>query len=189
MEELDSVAREKTFEIREKIDSGAEFGHMAFDHSMHRESGKNDGELGYFYRNTFRDEFEYVAFSLPPGTISQPFKTVDGWHIVEVIAHVDSGMMPLTPKLYEEAYAAYVAGFARQRGTAFMDSLTRASNVVYNDSALAGEIHKYPETTWAAIVNGIDTITFYRLPDYLHQFKSRLDIDLVTLSDIKNMLF
>ncbi len=189
MDELDSIAREKVFEIREKIDEGADFGDMAFQYSMHRESGDNDGELGYFYRNTYRDEFEHVAFTLPAGTISQPFKTPDGWHLVQVLDHIDSGMVPLTPDFYQEAYTAYKATLARQRSMAFMDSLIRACNIVYNDSALADEIHNYPESTWAAIVNGVDTITFYRMPDFLHEFKARMDLDSMTLQDKKNMLF
>ena len=56
---------------------------------MHRESGEKDGDLGFFTRNKYRKEFADVAFSLDSGEVSDPFKTADGWHIVEVINHVD----------------------------------------------------------------------------------------------------
>lgn len=189
MEELDSIAREKVFVIREEIEKGAKLGKMAFEHSMHRETGKNDGELGYFYRNTFREEFEHVAFSLSPGTISQPFKTADGWHIVEVIARVDSGMAPLTPELYNKAYNAYISGFVMERGASFMDSLMDASEIIYNDSALSGDVYYCPESVWAAIVNSIDTITFFRISDFIYQHKMKKRLDTVTTDDIKDMLF
>jgi len=189
MEELDSIAREETFKIRKKIEDGADFGKMAFEYSMHRESGKNDGELGYFYRNTFREEFEHVAFSLPSGTISQPFKTSDGWHIIEVIDHIDSGMPPLTPELYNEAYKAYISGFVMERGASFMDSVVGASEIIYNDSALKGDIYSCPESVWAATINGIDTITFYRISDYIYQYKLKWKLDTVTIDNIKGMLF
>jgi len=189
MEELDSIAREKVFEIREKIDNGADFGDMAFEYSMHRESGNNDGELGYFFRNTFRKEFEKVAFSLDSGTVSQPFKTPDGWHLVEVLDHIDSGMIPITPHLYQDAYATYTGLLARQRGLVFMDSLINNCHMEYNDSALSLKANLVPDSTWAAIINGVDTITFFRFPDYLHQYKSTFDLDSILLQDKKNMLF
>jgi parvulin-like peptidyl-prolyl isomerase len=189
MDQLDSIAREEVFDIRKKIDNGADFGEMAFKYSMHRESGDNDGELGYFFKHTFRKEFEKVAFSLPEGTISQPFKTPDGWHLVQVLDHIDSGMVPLTPDLYAEATQAYSAILSRERGMALMDSLIKACQIEYNDSALVQNLGQVPETTWAAIINDVDTITFERLPDFLFQYKSTLDIDTVRLQDVKDMLF
>jgi parvulin-like peptidyl-prolyl isomerase len=189
MDQLDSIARETVYKIKEKIDSGAEFGQMANEYSMHRESGDKDGELGYFFRNTYNKEFEDVAFSLPPGTISEPFKSPDGWHIVQVIDHVDSGFVPLTPEIYQDVAYQYTRQLSGLLARHIIDSLILLAHVVYNDSALSGNLYSVPAETWAAIINGRDTIDFYRLPDYLHQYKSQKGLDTLTLAGIKDGLF
>ena len=188
MDQLDSMARKRVYDLRAQIDSGAEFGNLAYDFSMHRESGKRLGELGYFFRYTYNKEFEDVAFSLPVGEISQPFKTPDGWHLVEVLDHIDSGFADLNPQIYEEAKNRYLSSSAQSIYTDLMDSLLLAAEIKYNDEALSGNIHTVPDTTWAATINGIDTITFYRLPDYLHQYKSMAGIDSADLALIHDML-
>jgi len=188
MEQLDSMARKRVYDLREKIDSGAEFGNLAYDFSMHRESGKKMGELGYFFRYTYNKEFEDVAFSLPVGEISQPFKSPDGWHLVEVIDHIDSGLADLTPQIYEEARKRYLSENARSIYTDLMDSLLLASTIKFNDEALSGNIHTVPDTTWAAVINDIDTITFHRLPDYLHQYKQGVGLDSIDLGLMHDML-
>ncbi len=188
-EQLDSIAENKVYEIKKKIDNGAEFGHMANEYSMHRQSGDADGELGYFSRGKYSKEFEDVAFSLPKGTISDPFKSPDGWHLVQIIDHVDSGVAPLAGNLYQEAARAVAATQARQRAAILMDTLFQKAELVFNEEVLSGNIHDYPPETWAAIVNGLDTLTLFRFPDHLHMYKSSNNIDSLTLNDIKNALF
>jgi parvulin-like peptidyl-prolyl isomerase len=188
-ERLDSVAHEKVIEIKRKIDDGAEFGHMANEYSMHRQSGRADGELGYFRRGKYNKEFEEVAFSLPKGAISDPFKTPDGWHLVQIMDHVDSGLTPLTGEVYDKAASAVAGIRARAIAGALMDSLNAEAEIIYNDSALAGNPYDPPESTWAAIVNGIDTVTFFRLPDLMHAWKSNRNLEVLTLDDIKDALY
>ena len=187
-EQLDSIARAKIYSLKSQIDTGADLGNLAYDYSVHRESGRQMGELGYFFRHTYNDIFDSVAFSLPKGTISDPFKSPDGWHIVEVIDHLDSGLADLTPEIYEQATQSYLAEQSRGIYDHFMDSILTAARITFNDAALSGNIHEVPDTTWAAIINGIDTITFYRLPDYLHQYKSMAGRDSVDLLLMHDML-
>lgn len=188
MEQIDSIAENMIFDYKAQIDSGAELGNLAYDHSMHRESGRKLGELGYFFRGTYNKEFEDVAFTLPEGEISDPFKSPDGWHIVEVIDHVDSGLADLTPEIYQQAMQRYLAENSQGLYDHLLDSLLRVSTIVYNDSALSGNIHIVPDTVWAAIINEIDTITFHRLPDYVHHYKSRVGLDSADLPMIHDML-
>jgi parvulin-like peptidyl-prolyl isomerase len=187
-EQLDSIAREKIFDLKAQVDSGVDFGFLAFEHSVHRESGKKDGRLGYFFKNTYSKEFEDVAFSLPEGAVSQPFKSPDGWHIIKVEDHVDSGLAVMTPEIYEEVKEIYIRSLAGPRSREFMDSVMEAADIVYNDSALNADIHKAPDTLWAAIVNDIDTVTFFRFPDYLYQFKTGKNLDTITLEDMHEAL-
>ncbi|MFH2037268.1 MAG: peptidylprolyl isomerase [Candidatus Zixiibacteriota bacterium] len=184
-EKLEELCKMKITEIKTKIDSGVDFGLLAFENSMHRESGDKDGELGYFPRNKYRQEFTDVAFNTQPGTVSEPFRTPDGWHIVEVLDHVDSGMAELTPEIYADAEMNCREHFANRRAAQFLDSLFQASNLVFNDSAMAMGVMNVPETTWAMIINGLDTLTFHRIGDYLHQYKMGADITELTTLDIK----
>ena len=180
-EQLDSIAREKIYDLKAQVDSGVDFGYLAHEYSVHRESGRKDGQLGYFFRNTYNKEFEDQAFSLPEGTVSEPLKSPDGWNIIKVENHVDSGLAELTPQLYENAKDLYTRSVAGPRSRVFMDSVMEAAHIEYNDSVLSANIHEAPDTLWAATVNDIDTITFFRFPDHLHQFKLSKNADTVTL--------
>jgi parvulin-like peptidyl-prolyl isomerase len=188
MEQLDTVAERIIFNLRARIDSGASLGELAYLYSVHRESGNKYGDLNYFFRNTYNKQFEEMAFSLPIGTVSQPFKTPDGWHIIEIIDHIDSGLAPLDGKLYEDARRQCLMAKAGERSRRFADSATAAAKIIYNDSALEMFIHQVPDTTWAAIVGDVDTITFYRLRDYFDYYQTEHGLNGLTLEDKRKAL-
>lgn len=48
-------------------------------------SAANGGSLGWFGRGMMVAEFDSVAFALPKGAISEPFKSAFGWHIIKKI--------------------------------------------------------------------------------------------------------
>lgn len=61
------------------------FENLAKLYSWDSGSNKRGGSLGWIARGTLVQEFEDQAFSLPIGTISRPFTTPFGWHIVQVL--------------------------------------------------------------------------------------------------------
>ncbi|CAG9312039.1 unnamed protein product [Blepharisma stoltei] len=63
--------------------SPAEFGRIAEQYSE-CSSARRGGDLGWFPRGRMVGPFQEVAFNLEPGTMSEPFKTGEGWHIVLV---------------------------------------------------------------------------------------------------------
>ncbi len=183
MDQLDSIAKVMVYNLRTRMDSGEAFGELAFAYSMHRESGDKYGELGYFPRHTYTKEFEDKVFSLPKGTISEPFKTPDGWHIAEVIDHLDSGLAPYGPNLYNEIAREYAKLEMENRSRIFIDSINSAAKIVFNDSALMKFIHQVPETTWAMTINNIDTVIFNRLDGFFDYYRDNQGLPSLTLED------
>lgn len=184
----DSAARAIIYDLKAQLDTGADFGYLAFTYSVHRKSGDRDGELGFFTRGTYNKEFEEVAFSEAVGAVTEPFQSSDGWHIVEILDRVDSGLAVDKPEVYQEAARQYAGSIAQGRSASFIDSLTKAAEFVYNDSALARDVHTVPESTWALAINSRDTITFYRMPDYLHQYKLARRVDSLTPELVRESL-
>lgn len=186
-EALDSIAREKVFELKRRIDAGEALETMAFEYSVHRESGNRYGDLGFFPRGTYNPEFEVEAFALPVGGISQPFKTRDGWHILKVTDRVEPGLAPLTGEVMETARRHYVNLKAGERARHLLDSLTASAHLRYNDSALEVVVG-IPDTTWAVVVNEVDTVFSYRMSSIFSLFQTQLKLDSLTLHDKRNAL-
>ncbi|MGF1778826.1 peptidylprolyl isomerase SurA [Vibrio nomapromontoriensis] len=74
----------------QKIQSGdATFAELAEQYSADPGSAAQGGELGYQTPELYVPEFKHQVETLPIGQISAPFKTVHGWHIVEVLDRRD----------------------------------------------------------------------------------------------------
>lgn len=73
-------------DIIQRVQAGeATFAEMAQQYSQDPGSAAQDGELGYQTSDLYVPEFKHQVDTLPVGKISEPFKTVHGWHIVEVL--------------------------------------------------------------------------------------------------------
>lgn len=186
-ETLDSIARERVYELKKRIDAGEALETLAFEYSDHRESGKRYGDLGFFPRGTYNPEFEEEAFALPVGGISQPFKTRDGWHILKVTDRIEAGLAPLTGEVMEAARRHYVNLKAGERARNLLDSLTAHARLKYNDSALE-VVAGIPDTTWAVVVNDLDTVVFYRISSIFSLFQTQMKLDSMTMRDKHNAL-
>ncbi|MCW8347707.1 peptidylprolyl isomerase SurA [Vibrio sp. ZSDZ65] len=74
----------------QKIQNGdATFAELAEQYSADPGSAAQGGELGYQTPELYVPEFKHQVETLPIGQISAPFKTVHGWHIVEVLDRRD----------------------------------------------------------------------------------------------------
>lgn len=81
----DGARKELNGFIREIKSGKAKFGDLAEQYSQDPGSASRKGELGYQTPDLYVPEFKNKIETLPVGQISQPFKTVHGWHIVEVL--------------------------------------------------------------------------------------------------------
>ena len=81
----DEGVKKELIEITKRIKGGeVTFSQMAKQYSQDTSSGTQGGELGFHTSDIYVPEFKHQLDTLPIGQISAPFKTVHGWHIVEV---------------------------------------------------------------------------------------------------------
>jgi len=99
----DDGARRRLLDYTRQIKSGKrKFGELAKLFSQDPGSAAQNGELGYQTPDLYVPEFKHQVEILPIGQISKPFKTVHGWHIVEVLdrREVDKTDSALSNKAY-----------------------------------------------------------------------------------------
>lgn len=82
--EAEKEVIDKLNDLKRRIEEGTGFSTMAILYSEDPGSNKNGGEYKGIKRGQFQKEFEAVAFNLRPGEVSKPFKTIYGYHIVQV---------------------------------------------------------------------------------------------------------
>ncbi len=90
--EEDQAALSKINNIYEQILQGEEFSVLAEKYSDDKGSAMKGGELPEFGTGRMIPEFEKVAFQLTePSSISKPFRTSYGYHIVKLISRSELG--------------------------------------------------------------------------------------------------
>ena len=81
----DNKAKEMLNQYREQIANGEKtFAELAREHSADPGSASRGGDLGWARPNKYAPEFKQKVESIEQDTISEPFSTQFGWHIVEV---------------------------------------------------------------------------------------------------------
>ena len=69
---------------RARVAAGEAFATVASEVSTDQGTAGNGGDLGWFTRAEMVPAFAETAFSLEPGTVSEPVETEFGWHIIQV---------------------------------------------------------------------------------------------------------
>ena len=81
----DEVAERKLKDLKNRIEQGDDFEELAKAHSEDTGSAVKGGKLGWSVTSNFVPKFKEVADNLEPNTISEPFQSRFGWHILEII--------------------------------------------------------------------------------------------------------
>ena len=84
---------EEATRIANEIKEGLDFKEAAKKYS-NCPSSSQGGALGSFGRGQMVPEFEKAAFSMEPGTISEPVQTQFGYHLIQLESLTPAGTMP-----------------------------------------------------------------------------------------------
>lgn len=78
-------AKDRLLQLKMRIESGADFAQLARTNSDDRGTALKGGELGWVSKGQMVSEFEEVMMQTPVGTVSEPFRSGFGQHILQVI--------------------------------------------------------------------------------------------------------
>lgn len=78
-------AKDRLLQLKMRIESGADFAQLARTNSDDRGTALKGGELGWVSKGQMVSEFEEVMMQTPVGTVSEPFRSEFGQHILQVI--------------------------------------------------------------------------------------------------------
>ena len=82
-EENDRIIK-KLSQLKKEIEEGANFKIKAVLNSDDPTAAQNGGQMSVTKESQFIKEFKEVAFSLDVGEVSEPFKTLFGYHIIQL---------------------------------------------------------------------------------------------------------
>lgn len=77
--------RDRLEALRQRIRAGADFAELARANSDDQGSASRGGDLGWVGPGEMTPAFQQVIEGLEPGTLSEPFRSPYGWHLVEVL--------------------------------------------------------------------------------------------------------
>jgi parvulin-like peptidyl-prolyl isomerase len=160
---IDSISREKAEMVYEKIKNGADFSEMAGMYSDDSASGKMGGRIGMIYRGQYEPAFDTIAFDLPADSVSPPFKTAYGFHIIKILSHQDSGYAPLDSGVSMLVRGELEGEQARKEAARYFDSLIAVTDIVYNEDFIKDDSGHYDSSDWVIVFDQQDTV-FY--PEY-----------------------
>ncbi|RRQ23109.1 peptidylprolyl isomerase [Thiohalobacter thiocyanaticus] len=81
----ESGVRLRIEQLRDRLETGADFADLARSHSTDKVSASNGGDLGWVNPGDMVPEFEEAMNRLEPGEISEPVQTRFGWHLIQVL--------------------------------------------------------------------------------------------------------
>ncbi len=124
----DAQAKQEITKIRQKIEAGAKFEDLARQYSEDPGSKTNGGDLGWTSENALVPQFARVMKQQQVKTISAPFKTQFGWHILEVLEKRQTDSTPEKLKLKAQEFLGqrkleeeYEAWLQRLKGQAYIE--------------------------------------------------------------------
>ena len=155
--------------IKNKLESGADFAELAKKYSDDQSAQKNGGALGWVGWGRTTGMFQDAAFLLATGSVSEPILTDFGYHLILVKDRRDSEYAQLSGEALD------LAVYNASRGA--VSHLLRGAATTFDSLQLSSATVKYNDDTLAKIVNLILEEKDYKKISGQHK------VDLVSLFD------
>lgn len=94
--EARAEALTKANDLKQQIDSGADFAALAKEHSGDTTSAELGGEIPWIGPSQTVPPFEQAAYALAKGEVSAPVETRFGYHIIELLDRKAAGVLEFT---------------------------------------------------------------------------------------------
>jgi peptidyl-prolyl cis-trans isomerase SurA len=79
------VAMDRITEIKQKLNDGEDFAELAKEYSDDPTSANLGGDMGWFPPEAYGERVYQTLVAMEPGKVSEPFQTMGGWHIIELL--------------------------------------------------------------------------------------------------------
>jgi len=117
-------------------EKGADFGTLAAQLSDSRPEAEKGGEIGWVAESQIVPEIRQVASGLAKGTVSEPVRAEDGWHIVRLLDTRPAGIAPLAD-IKPALVARLRQARAQQLRQAYLGQLLQKDPPAINELALS----------------------------------------------------
>ena len=119
----------KIQEIRKRLVAGEDFAKVATAESDDGSVSARGGSLGSFPHGQMVPAFDQVAFSLPPGQISEPVKTPFGYHLIKVDAR--------NAQKFGEVRASIENKMKPEQARKGVDEIRKQTSITFNEAYFA----------------------------------------------------
>ena len=82
-------AMDTIIDLKGRLDDGEDFAELAKEYSDDPASANLGGDLGWFPPESYGERVYQTLTAMSPGQISEPFQTMGGWHVVELLGTRD----------------------------------------------------------------------------------------------------
>lgn len=79
------LAMDQIIEIKQKLDDGEDFSELAREYSDDQSTANLGGDMGWFPPEAYGDRVYQTLLALQPEQVSEPFQTMGGWHVIELM--------------------------------------------------------------------------------------------------------
>jgi peptidyl-prolyl cis-trans isomerase SurA len=79
------LAMDRILEIKNRLDAGEDFAALAKEYSDDETSANLGGDMGWFPPEAYGDRVYQTLIAMEPGQRSEPFQTMGGWHVIELL--------------------------------------------------------------------------------------------------------
>lgn len=78
-------AMDRIIELRQRLEDGEDFAELAREYSDDPTSANLGGDMGWFPPDAYGDRVYQTLVAMKPGQLSEPFQTMGGWHVIELL--------------------------------------------------------------------------------------------------------